>query len=136
MPRLSLTLQTSYAATHPKLRVADPQPNAHRNPAKAAQQSCGATRSIITGETWSNIAAAAKRLTSIPAMPTVLLLLRVEVTQVKGSSLPKRTRIANLSLNTISPVANPCCNATLKIGVVLSLGMGDATALQSKQEIG
>jgi hypothetical protein len=24
-------------------------------------------------------------------------------------------------LNPISPIANPCCNATLKIGVVLSL---------------
>jgi hypothetical protein len=35
-------------------------------------------------------------------------------------------------LNPIPPAANPCCNGTLKIGVVLSLGMGDATALQSK----
>jgi hypothetical protein len=34
------------------------------------------------------------------------LLLRVEVTPVKGSSL----RTANLSLNPISPIANPCCN--------------------------
>ena len=28
----------------------------------------------------------------------------------KGSSLPKRTRIANVSLNPIPPIANPCCN--------------------------
>jgi hypothetical protein len=41
-----------------------------------------------------------------------------------------------LTLNPISLVANPCCNRTLKIGVVLSLGMGDATALQSKQQTG
>ena len=45
----------------------------------------------------------AKPLTSIPAMPTVLLLLRVEVTQ----RLPKQTKTANLSLNPISRVANP-----------------------------
>jgi hypothetical protein len=36
----------------------------------------------------------------------------------------------------ISPVSNPCCNPGLKIGVVLSLGEGDATALQSKQQTG
>jgi hypothetical protein len=30
----------------------------------------------------------------------------------------------NLTLNPISPAANPCCNCTLKIGVVLSLGIG------------
>ena len=29
----------------------------------------------------------------------------------------------------------PCCNATLKIGVVLSLGMGDATALQQSRRV-
>jgi hypothetical protein len=40
---------------------------------------------------------------------------------------------ANLSLNPISPVANPCCNSPLKVGVVLSLGIGDATALRSRQ---
>jgi len=53
---------------------------------------------------------------------------------------PKRTWAvqdlcsANRSLNPISPIANPCCNPALKIGVVLSLGMGDATALQTKQQ--
>jgi hypothetical protein len=39
-------------------------------------------------------------------------------------------------LRPISPIAILCCNPTLKIGVVLSLGMGDATALQSKQQTG
>jgi hypothetical protein len=38
-------------------------------------------------------------------------------------------------LKPISPSANPCSNPTLQIGVV-SLGMGDATALQSKQQTG
>jgi hypothetical protein len=37
-------------------------------------------------------------------------------------------------LNAIYLDANPWCNRTLKIGVVLCLGMGDATALQSKQQ--
>jgi hypothetical protein len=37
-------------------------------------------------------------------------------------------------LRPISPGANPCCNRILKVGVVPSLGMGDATALQSKQQ--
>jgi hypothetical protein len=38
-------------------------------------------------------------------------------------------------LNPISPVADPCCNPTLKMGV-FKLGMGDATALQSEQQTG
>ncbi len=46
-------------------------------------------------------------LTSIPAMPTALLLLQMEVTPVNGSSLPKRTGAANSSFNPISRVANP-----------------------------
>jgi len=33
------------------------------------------------------------------------------------------------TLNPIPPAANPCCNIILKISVVPSLGMGDATAL-------
>ena len=40
-------------------------------------------------------------------MPAVLLLLRVEVTPVKGSSLPEADKDRNLSLNPISRVANP-----------------------------
>jgi hypothetical protein len=44
--------------------------------------------------------------------------------------------LCKLTPNPISPVANPCCNRALKIGVVLSLGIGDATALQSKQQTG
>jgi hypothetical protein len=47
---------------------------------------------------------------------------------------PERLKLpCKLTLNPISPVANPCCNPPLKIGAVLSLGMDDATALQSRQ---
>jgi len=41
--------------------------------------------------------------------------------------------LRKMTVAPISPVANPCCNLILKIGVVLSLGMDDAAALQSKQ---
>jgi hypothetical protein len=39
------------------------------------------------------------------------------------------------TLNPISPVANPCCNLSLKIGLDRILGIGDATALPSKHQI-
>ena len=44
--------------------------------------------------------------------------------------------LETVPVHPISPVANLCCNPALKIGVVLSLGMGDATALESKQQSG
>jgi hypothetical protein len=37
-----------------------------------------------------------------------------------GLMLAARITLAHFSIP-ISPIANPCCNATLKIGVVLSL---------------
>jgi hypothetical protein len=47
-----------------------------------------------------------------------------------------RSGLRKFILKPISPAANPCCNRALKIGVVPSLGMSDATALYSKQQTG
>ena len=49
---------------------------------------------------------------------------------------PDKERFAAMSVNPISRATNPCCNLALKIGLILSLGMGDATALQSKRQTG
>ena len=55
--------------------------------------------------------------------------------ELENTQDPKRTRTRmqrQLIIEAHFAVANPCCNATLKIGV--AFGLGDATALQNKQK--
>jgi hypothetical protein len=56
-------------------------------------------------------------------------VVNLEPVETVTQSGHERGRIA--AVNPISSVANPCCNPTSKIGLILSPGMGDATALPS-----